>query len=47
MTQEFIFEKSSDNVFTDLGLEDADELFARGQIRSRNVGDLSAETALL
>lgn len=37
MTQEFIFEKSSDHVFTDLGLEDADEIFARGQIRPCNV----------
>ncbi|WP_454064376.1 helix-turn-helix domain-containing protein [Candidatus Nitrospira salsa] len=26
------YEESSGNVFTDLGLDDADELFARGQI---------------
>jgi predicted XRE-type DNA-binding protein len=32
MTQEPIFEESSGNVFADLGLEDADELFTRGQI---------------
>ncbi|NJK77273.1 MAG: XRE family transcriptional regulator [Oscillatoriales cyanobacterium RU_3_3] len=32
MTQEPIFEESSGNVFADLGLEDADELFARGKI---------------
>ncbi|MBF2014854.1 MAG: XRE family transcriptional regulator [Rivularia sp. T60_A2020_040] len=32
MTQEVIFEESSGNVFADLGLEDADELFTRGKI---------------
>jgi predicted XRE-type DNA-binding protein len=32
MTQEEIFEESSGNVFADLGLEDADELFTRGKI---------------
>jgi predicted XRE-type DNA-binding protein len=32
MTQEPIFEESSGNVFADLGLEDADELFTRGKI---------------
>jgi predicted XRE-type DNA-binding protein len=32
MTEETIFEKSSGNVFDDLGLADADELFARGKI---------------
>ena len=32
MTQESIFKESSENVFVDLGLEDADELFARGKI---------------
>jgi predicted XRE-type DNA-binding protein len=32
MTQETIFEESSGNVFADLGLEDADELFTRGKI---------------
>lgn len=32
MTQEAIFEESSGNVFADLGLEDADELFTRGKI---------------
>ena len=32
MTQEPIFEESSGNVFADLGLKDADELFMRGKI---------------
>jgi predicted XRE-type DNA-binding protein len=32
MTQESVFEQSSGNVFADLGLEDADELFTRGKI---------------
>lgn len=32
MIQEPIFEESSGNVFADLGLADADELFARGKI---------------
>jgi predicted XRE-type DNA-binding protein len=32
MTQEPIFEESSGNVFADIGLADADELFARGKI---------------
>jgi predicted XRE-type DNA-binding protein len=32
MTQEQVFEESSGNIFADLGLEDADELFARGKI---------------
>ncbi|MEG4012593.1 MULTISPECIES: helix-turn-helix domain-containing protein [unclassified Microcoleus] len=32
MTQEPFFEESSGNVFSDLGLEDADELFTRGKI---------------
>lgn len=32
MTQESMFEESSGNVFTDLGLSDADELFTRGKI---------------
>ena len=32
MIQETIFEESSGNVFADLGLADADELFARGKI---------------
>ena len=32
MTQEPIFEESSNNVFSDLGLEDAEELFTRGKI---------------
>ena len=32
MIQEPIFEESSGNVFSDLGLEDADELFMRGKI---------------
>lgn len=32
MTQEPIFEESSGNVFADLGLEDASELFTRGKI---------------
>lgn len=32
MTQELIFEESSGNVFADLGLENADELFTRGKI---------------
>ncbi|MGK7920139.1 MAG: helix-turn-helix domain-containing protein [Trichodesmium sp.] len=32
MRQEQIFEESSGNVFADLGLEDADELFTRGKI---------------
>lgn len=32
MTQEPVFEESSGNVFADLGLENADELFTRGKI---------------
>ncbi len=32
MTEETIFEESSGNVFADLGLEDAEELFTRGKI---------------
>jgi predicted XRE-type DNA-binding protein len=32
MTQKPIFEESSGNIFADLGLADADELFARGKI---------------
>ncbi|NEO52823.1 MAG: XRE family transcriptional regulator [Okeania sp. SIO3B5] len=32
MIQEQIFEESSGNVFADLGLDDADELFTRGKI---------------
>ena len=32
MTQKPIFEESSGNVFADLGLADAEELFARGKI---------------
>ncbi|MBD2770836.1 helix-turn-helix domain-containing protein [Iningainema tapete] len=32
MTEETVFEESSGNVFADLGLEDADELFTRGKI---------------
>ncbi|OBQ40382.1 MAG: XRE family transcriptional regulator [Anabaena sp. MDT14b] len=32
MTQEPIFEESSGNVFADLDLEDAEELFTRGKI---------------
>lgn len=32
MTEESIFEQSSGNVFADLGLEDAEELFTRGKI---------------
>ncbi|NET42548.1 helix-turn-helix domain-containing protein [Okeania sp. SIO2B3] len=32
MRQEQIFEESSGNVFADIGLEDADELFTRGKI---------------
>jgi predicted XRE-type DNA-binding protein len=32
MTEKSIFEESSGNVFADLGLENADELFTRGQI---------------
>jgi len=32
MIQEPIFEESSGNVFADLGLADADELFTRGKI---------------
>lgn len=32
MTESTIFEESSGNVFADLGLPDADELFARGKI---------------
>lgn len=32
MTQKLIFEESSGNVFTDLGLADADELLMRGKI---------------
>ncbi len=32
MIQEPVFEESSGNVFADLGLENADELFTRGKI---------------
>jgi len=32
MTEETVFEESSGNVFADLGLEDAEELFTRGKI---------------
>ena len=32
MPQEPIFEESSGNVFADIGLEDAEELFTRGKI---------------
>jgi predicted XRE-type DNA-binding protein len=32
MTQKPIFEESNGNVFADLGLDDADELFTRGKI---------------
>ena len=32
MTSETIFEESSGNVFADLGLEEAEELFTRGKI---------------
>jgi predicted XRE-type DNA-binding protein len=32
MTEETVFEESSGNVFADLGLEDAEELLARGKI---------------
>ncbi len=32
MIEKPIFEESSGNVFADLGLEDADELFTRGKI---------------
>ena len=32
MTSETVFEESSGNVFADLGLEEAEELFTRGQI---------------
>ncbi|MBW4621205.1 MAG: XRE family transcriptional regulator [Cyanosarcina radialis HA8281-LM2] len=32
MTQEPVFEESSGNVFADLGLENAEELFTRGKI---------------
>lgn len=32
MTQENIFEQSSGNVFADLGLENAEEMFTRGKI---------------
>ncbi|MBD2196897.1 MULTISPECIES: helix-turn-helix domain-containing protein [Calothrix] len=32
MTEETVFEESCGNVFADLGLEDADELFTRGKI---------------
>ncbi|NES78810.1 MULTISPECIES: helix-turn-helix domain-containing protein [Okeania] len=32
MIQEQIFEESSGNVFADIGLDDADELFTRGKI---------------
>ena len=32
MTQEPIFEESSGNIFADIGLSNADELFTRGQI---------------
>ena len=32
MTQESVFEESTGNVFADLGLDDAEELFTRGKI---------------
>ncbi|MDH6099064.1 XRE family transcriptional regulator [Anabaenopsis sp. FSS-46] len=32
MTQDSVFEESSGNVFADLGLSNADELFTRGKI---------------
>lgn len=32
MTQEAVFQESSGNVFADMGLSDADELFTRGKI---------------
>ncbi|MEH1907246.1 MAG: XRE family transcriptional regulator [Nostoc sp.] len=32
MTEETVFEESSGNVFADLGLEDAEQLFTRGKI---------------
>lgn len=32
MTQDCVFEESSGNVFADLGLSNADELFTRGKI---------------
>lgn len=32
MTQESVFEESSGNIFADLGLSNADELFTRGKI---------------
>lgn len=32
MKQKRIFEESSENIFADLGLENADELFTRGKI---------------
>ncbi|MHC5779954.1 MAG: helix-turn-helix domain-containing protein [Nostoc sp.] len=32
MTHSPVFEESSGNIFADLGLEDADELFTRGKI---------------
>ncbi len=32
MTQKPVFEESSGNIFADLGLEDASELFTRGKI---------------
>ncbi|MGM3305123.1 hypothetical protein ACSQ6I_03910 [Anabaena sp. WFMT] len=41
MTQEPVFEESSGNIFADLGLENASELFTRGKIKHvfvRNFG---------
>ncbi|NJM71660.1 MAG: XRE family transcriptional regulator [Scytonema sp. RU_4_4] len=32
MTEQTVFEETSGNVFADLGLEDAEELFTRGKI---------------
>jgi predicted XRE-type DNA-binding protein len=32
MTEQTVFEESSGNVFADLGLEDAEQLFTRGKI---------------
>jgi predicted XRE-type DNA-binding protein len=32
MTEQTVFEESSGNIFADLGLEDAEELFTRGKI---------------
>ncbi len=46
MTQEPVFEESSGNVFADLGLSDASELFTRGKIGLQVLRLLFQETVI-